>query len=56
MDRFHGLDLDNHGIGHDQINAISQIDLFSFVNYWQSDLAGYRQALFFRSSCNRQAW
>lgn len=46
IDGFNALHLDNHSIGDDQINAITEIDVLSIVDDWQSDLTGNRDALF----------
>src|SRR6266704_3102547 len=45
IDRVHALDLDNHDIVHDQVNAISELDLLSLVNHRQSNLTGDCEAL-----------
>jgi hypothetical protein len=39
IDCFDALNLNNDGVRDDEINAISEVDLFSFVDDWQSDLA-----------------
>ena len=46
IDRLSALDLDDHDIANDQVNAIPEIDLLTVVNNRQSDLASDRKPLF----------
>ena len=44
-DGIHAFNLEDDHIIHDQVNAIPKIDLLSFINNWQPNLAFNDQSL-----------